>query len=236
MYAQPVGNVVYTGAHTTTTGPFPRHHPLHALSKILSCWAPIKITMRAPTPYTQCLPTPLWSCKTTIAPFLHHHPLRPLTRPLLLPGPFKVTPGPTPPPAPLRVTMAPLPPLLCTQAPSGEKYYFPWANWIGQQCPLVEIPAQLSDPTQGRKVYKVGPAERGCMVETVAWNVAYSAQVVGIGQGPHVGIINTTGYAEESFQTGYFKRWLHACASSRAPHDCLVCTLWWHTSGHHLHQ
>lgn len=47
------------------------------------------------------------------------------------------------------------------QAPTGEKYYFPWANWIGQQCPMVEIPASLMDPTQGRKVYKVRDSDSG---------------------------------------------------------------------------
>ncbi|KAG2432966.1 hypothetical protein HXX76_008694 [Chlamydomonas incerta] len=38
---------------------------------------------------------------------------------------------------------------------TGEKYYFPFTNWLGQETPTVEIPASLQDPTADRRVYKV---------------------------------------------------------------------------------
>ena len=43
------------------------------------------------------------------------------------------------------------------QAPTGEKYYFSFNNWLGPEAALkCEIPASLLDPTAGRRVYKVG--------------------------------------------------------------------------------
>ncbi len=52
--------------------------------------------------------------------------------------------------------LAPLP------RPAGEKFYFPYGNWLGQQNPMVEIPAVLQDPHLDRRAYKVRQAWLGC--------------------------------------------------------------------------
>eukprot|EP00798_Chlamydomonas_sp_ICE-L_P013676 gene13676-19564_t len=55
--------------------------------------------------------------------------------------------------------------MIAISCPGGERYYFPYQNWIAEgklknwiaegKLNKVEIPATLMDPTQGRKTYKV---------------------------------------------------------------------------------
>ncbi|GLC54185.1 hypothetical protein PLESTB_000832700 [Pleodorina starrii] len=45
--------------------------------------------------------------------------------------------------------------LVVVTAPSGEKYYFQWGNWLGPSNPMVEIQAGLKDPKADLKTYKV---------------------------------------------------------------------------------
>ncbi|KXZ51726.1 hypothetical protein GPECTOR_11g173 [Gonium pectorale] len=45
--------------------------------------------------------------------------------------------------------------LIVITLPTGEKYYFPFGNWLGANNPMVEIPVMVQDPRAERRVFKV---------------------------------------------------------------------------------
>lgn len=53
-------------------------------------------------------------------------------------------------------------------APTGEKYYFAYSNWLGPQNPMVELPASLLDPTLDRRW--VGDAWQGSRAISISSN------------------------------------------------------------------